>query len=80
MSYKGLKKQLTLKETVSRCIFYQRTRDGERCILVPPEEWKIIRRRFLKYCYLDEPYERCPIYIERYLKLKSYDTEKEHKA
>jgi len=33
-----------------RCRLYAYTGDGERCVLVPPEEWKVIKSKSQQYC------------------------------
>ncbi|WP_148678561.1 metal-binding protein [Thermoproteus uzoniensis] len=33
-----------------RCPMYRSTADGTRCILIPPEEWRISRAQLEKYC------------------------------
>lgn len=44
----------------SRCIFYKRTADGDRCVLMPPEDWRQVKQRYLQYC-LNQG-KGCPVY------------------
>jgi len=57
------------------CPFYQRTRDGKRCILIPPEEWKEIKDKVQSYC--NGNFKECRIYIEKYASIvRKYGIEK----
>ena len=47
-----------------KCIFLQQTRDGERCIFLPPEEWRIRREKLLSYCTRGG--RNCPILAQYY--------------
>ncbi|MGC8597520.1 MAG: metal-binding protein [Thermocladium sp.] len=43
-----------------RCIFYVHTFDGDRCALMPPEEWRTVRTKYAQqYCANDG--RGCPI-------------------
>jgi len=33
-----------------RCIMFRPTADGLRCVLMPPEEWRVRRQQLEKYC------------------------------
>ncbi|MFB6470730.1 MAG: metal-binding protein [Vulcanisaeta sp. AZ3] len=57
----------------SKCMFYQRTRDGERCILMPPEDWRSSRGKFINLC-LNEG-RGCPV-LSRYYSLISRTSNK----
>ncbi|MFN7105107.1 MAG: metal-binding protein [Pyrobaculum sp.] len=43
-----------------RCLMYRQTVDGIRCVLIPPEEWKIRKSQLEKYCHNNG--SGCPIY------------------
>ena len=62
---------------MQKCIFFQPTRDGDRCIFLPPEEWKIRRSKLLEYCMSGG--KNCPILMQYYAmtgKLTQEKTEK----
>ncbi|MDT7902934.1 MAG: metal-binding protein [Caldivirga sp.] len=43
-----------------RCIFLQRTADGERCVLMPPEHWAQSKQRYMQFCMNQG--RGCPVY------------------
>ena len=47
-----------------KCIFYQSTRDGDRCIFLPPEEWKARKSKLQEYCLSGG--RNCPILAHYY--------------
>ncbi|WP_156769861.1 metal-binding protein [Caldivirga maquilingensis] len=51
-----------------RCIFLQRTSDGERCVLLPPEDWAQLKQKYLHQFCLNQGHG-CPVY-ERVLSAK----------
>ena len=53
---------------MGRCTFYQRTFDGERCVLMPPEEWRAARQRLVQMCQNEG--RGCQV-LNRYLELAS---------
>ncbi|MEM4673596.1 MAG: metal-binding protein [Pyrobaculum sp.] len=34
-----------------RCVMYRPTADGPRCVLMPPEEWRMRKTQLEKYCH-----------------------------
>ncbi|NPA70482.1 MAG: metal-binding protein [Crenarchaeota archaeon] len=56
---------------MTKCIFYQSTRDGDRCILMPPEEWRLRRGKFIEHCLSGG--KNCPI-LANYYKMKQIAT------
>ena len=47
-----------------KCIFYKSTRDGERCILVSPSDWRSVKSKYLNYCQNEG--KGCPILARYY--------------
>ena len=54
-----------------KCPFYCNTYDGERCILIPIEEWLRYRKILLKYCLGNETqnYKGCLIFKNKYMNI-----------
>ncbi len=52
-----------------KCIFLQSTRDGERCIFLPPEEWRVRKDKLIQYC--NKGGRNCPILAQYYALTKS---------
>ncbi|WP_291764982.1 metal-binding protein [Caldivirga sp. UBA161] len=44
-----------------KCIFLQRTADGERCVLLPPELWPQMKQRYYQQFCLNHGHG-CPVY------------------
>jgi len=38
------------EEIVRTCLFYRSTAMGKRCVLMPPEEWRMRRDKLLPLC------------------------------
>lgn len=57
-------------------MFYQRTHDGERCVFMPPEDWRISRNKFINFCL--NAGRGCPI-LSRYYSIASKELGKEMK-
>lgn len=34
----------------NHCVFYKETHDGRRCVLLSPEEWRVVAQRYLQHC------------------------------
>ncbi|GAB6946626.1 hypothetical protein JCM16161A_07560 [Vulcanisaeta sp. JCM 16161] len=60
----------------NKCIFYQRTYDGERCILMSPEDWRVSRSKFINFCLSGG--RGCPV-LSRYYSITSKELGKEEK-
>ncbi|WP_243666873.1 metal-binding protein [Vulcanisaeta sp. JCM 16159] len=60
----------------NKCVFYQRTYDGERCILMPPEDWRVSRSKFINFCLNGG--RGCPV-LSRYYSIISKKLDKEEK-
>ncbi|KUO85556.1 MAG: metal-binding protein [Vulcanisaeta sp.] len=56
----------------NRCVFYQRTHDGERCVLMPPEDWRVSRSKFINLCLNGG--RGCPV-LSRYYSIVSRTSE-----
>lgn len=55
-------------KNMRKCIFFQSTKDGERCIFIAPEQWKIVRDRYINFCLNNGI--GCPILSNVYSKYK----------
>jgi len=51
---------------VGKCPFYCNTSDGHRCVLLPLEEWKKVRKRFENFC--NSYFENCEVFKTKYLR------------
>ena len=45
-----------------RCVMYRPTADGLRCVLMPPEEWRMRKSQLEKYC--NNGGSGCPVYAQ----------------
>jgi hypothetical protein len=46
---------------------YRQTVDGTRCVLMPPEEWRLVRQRYERHCHSGGA--ECPVYVQ-YLRIR----------
>lgn len=51
-----------------RCPMYKSTYDGPRCILMPPEEWRMSKNALERYC--NNGGSGCPVY-SKYISARS---------